>query len=80
MFVFVCWKIVFGFEILQDSTFESYFGKKLIRISYVDQSSCKKQSFWFSVSFSFQKYSENFSRIEKLAIFLQDSCKILNQD
>ena len=33
---------------------------------------------WFSVSFSYQKHINNFSGIQNLARFLQDSCKILN--
>ena len=33
---------------------------------------------WFSISFSYQKHINIFSRIQNLARFLQDSCKILN--
>ena len=61
---------------LEDSIFEKYFRKKSSRFRYVYPNSCKKQFIRFSVSRSFQKYSENFSELKNL----QDFCKILNQD
>ena len=52
--------------------------KTSIKFSFACQETDISHFIWVSVGFSHQLYTNKFSRIQKLARFLQDSCKFLN--
>ena len=77
MSLVTCRKFVFEFKILHEtckiSNSKGVYEKKIQLVSVLLIKKSGNSCFiWISVSFSYQKYTNEYSRIQKLARFLQD--------